>query len=123
VRKPITREEAEKEALFHNKLVMQENSNMNSCFSISAGRAGMEDEKRNLIAGSCITDPEGHVIAEAKTKGDELVVAEIYLEDCRQGKEKVFNFDQHRRVEHYGLITKQTGCCRAGIVVCSRRGS
>jgi len=108
-RKPMTREEAEKEALFHHKLVMQANSYMNSCFSISAAKAGLEDGKHDLIAGSCITDPEGHVIAEAKGKGDELVVAEIDLEDCRQGKEKVFNFEQHRRVEQYGLITEQTG--------------
>lgn len=65
----MTREEAEKEALFHHKLAMQANSYMNSCFSISAAKAGLEDEKHDLIAGSCITDAEGHVIAAAKGKG------------------------------------------------------
>lgn len=49
------------------------------------------------------------VIAEAKTKEDELVVAEIDLNDCRQGKERTFDYSRHRRVEAYDLITKQTG--------------
>jgi len=62
---------------------------MNACFSISAAKAGLEDGKYDLIGGSCITDPEGHVVAEAKGKGDEIVFADIDLEDCRQGKEKV----------------------------------
>ena len=106
-RKPMTPEEAEVDAVFHHKLVMQGNSyvrsdkisyflnapltslKMNACFSISAAKAGLEDGKYDLIGGSCITDPEGHVVAEAKGKGDEIVFAEIDLEDCRQGKEKV----------------------------------
>jgi len=88
-RKPMTPEEAEKDAVFHHKLVMQANSYMNSCFSISAAKAGLEDGKYDLIGGSCITSPEGHILAEAKGKGDEIVLAEIDLEDCRQGKEKV----------------------------------
>ncbi|KAL3427583.1 carbon-nitrogen hydrolase [Phlyctema vagabunda] len=88
-RKPMTPEEAEVDAVFHHKLVMQANSYMNSCFSVSAAKAGLEDGKYDLIGGSCITSPEGHVLAEAKGKGDEVVFAEIDLEDCRQGKEKV----------------------------------
>ncbi|KUJ08442.1 N-carbamoyl-D-amino acid hydrolase [Mollisia scopiformis] len=108
-RKPMIPEEAEKDAVFHHKLVMQGNSYMNSCFSISAAKAGLEDAKYDLIGGSCITSPEGHVLAEAKTKDDEVVFAEIDLEDCRQGKEKTFDFDRHRRVDQYGPITIQTG--------------
>lgn len=108
-RKPMTPQEAEKDAVFHHKLVMQSNSYMNSCFSISAAKAGLEDGKYDLIGGSCITDPEGHVLAEAKGKGDEIVFAEIDLEDCRQGKEKTFDFDRHRRIDSYGLISQQTG--------------
>ena len=108
-RKPMTPEEAETDAVFHHKLVMQGNSYMNSCFSISAAKAGMEDGKYDLIGGSCITSPEGHLLAEAKTKDDEIVLAEINLEDCRQGKEKTFDFDRHRRVDQYSAITGQAG--------------
>jgi len=108
-RKPMTPEEAEVDAVFHHKLVMQGNSYMNSCFSISAAKAGMEDGKYDLIGGSCVTGPEGEVLAEAKGKEDEVVAAVVDLEDCRQGKEKTFDFGRHRRVEMYGVITEQTG--------------
>lgn len=107
--KPMSPAAAEAEALFHSRLVQQANSYMNACFSISAARCGLDDGKYDLIAGSCVVDPEGHVVAEAATKGDELVVAEIDLADCRQGKEKTFDFARHRRVEAYGLIDQQTG--------------
>ncbi|KAK3621768.1 hypothetical protein LTR56_022585 [Elasticomyces elasticus] len=107
--KPMSPEQAEQEALFHSKLVQQANSYMNACFSISSARCGLDDGKYDLIAGSAIVSPEGHVLNEAKTKGDELVVAEIDLSDCRQGKERTFDFARHRRIETYGLIPQQTG--------------
>ena len=87
--KPMTMGEAEEEAIFHHRLVMQSNSYMNSCFSISAARCGLDDGKYDLIGASGIVDPQGHILAEAKTKEDEVVFAEIDLDDCRQGKEKV----------------------------------
>ena len=108
-RNPMTPEQAEKEAYYHHKLVMEANSYMNACYSISAARAGFDDEKYDLIGGSAIVNPNGYTIAQAKGTGDELVVAEIDLEDCRQGKEKTFDFDRHRRTEAYSLITSQTG--------------
>ena len=107
--KPMSPEKAEAEALFHSKLVQQANSYMNACFSISSARCGLDDGKYDLIGGSAICDSEGHIVAEAKTVEDELVVAEIDLSDCRQGKEKTFDFARHRRIETYGLIDKQTG--------------
>ena len=88
-RKAMTREQAEEEALFHHRLVMQSNSYMNGCFSISAARAGLDDGKYDLIGGSAIVSPEGHILVETKSKEDEVIVAEIDLEECRQGKEKV----------------------------------
>ncbi|GIZ42257.1 hypothetical protein CKM354_000553200 [Cercospora kikuchii] len=105
----MTPEEQEKEALFHSRLVQQANSYMNACFSISAARCGVDDGKYDLIAGSSIVSPEGHVLAEAKTKEDELIVAEIDLAECRKGKEKTFDYGRHRRIEAYSLITEQTG--------------
>jgi len=114
--KPVTPEEAEKEALFHHKLVMQANSYMNSCFSVSAAKAGLEDGKFDLIGGSCITSPQGHILAEAKGKGDEIVFAEIDLEDCRQGREKTFDFGRHRRIDQYGPITGQTAAVEPDLI-------
>lgn len=91
IRKPQTYEESETEAMYQHKLVMTANSYMNSCFSISAAKAGVEDGKFDLIRGSMITSPDGYVIAEAKTKDDEVVFAEIDLDDCLPGKEMVSN--------------------------------
>lgn len=107
--KSMPPEQAEKEALFHSRLVQQANSYMNACFSISSARCGMDDGKYNLIGGSSIVSPEGHVVAEAKTNEDELVVAEIDLSECRQGKERTFDYARHRRIEAYTLMTQQTG--------------
>lgn len=107
--KPMTPGQAQKEALFHSRLVQQANSYMNACFSISSARCGLDDGKYDLIGGSSIVDPEGHVVAEAQTTADELIIAEIDLSDCRPGKDKTFDFARHRRVETYGLISEQTG--------------
>lgn len=107
--KSMAPEEAEKEALFHSRLVQQANSYMNACFSISSARCGMDDGKYHLIGGSSIVSPEGHVVAEAKTNGDELICAEIDLSLCRQGKERTFDYARHRKIEAYNLITEQTG--------------
>ncbi|KAK3112794.1 hypothetical protein LTR53_010564 [Teratosphaeriaceae sp. CCFEE 6253] len=107
--KPMSPEKATEEALFHSRLVQQSNSYMNACFSISSARCGLDDGKYDLIGGSAIVSPEGHVLAEAKTTEDELVVAEIDLSECRQGKEKTFDFARHRRIETYTLIPQQTG--------------
>ena len=87
--KSMSVEEAEEESLFHHRLVMQANSYMNACFSVSAARCGLDDGEFSLIAGSAIVSPQGHILAEAKGRKDEVVVAEIELEECRQGKEKV----------------------------------
>ena len=107
--KKMSPEESKTEALFHSRLVQQGNSYMNACFSISVARCGLDDGKYDLIAGSAVVNPEGHVVAEAQTAEDELVVAEIDLELCRQGKDRTFAFERHRRIETYGLIDKQTG--------------
>ncbi len=54
-------------------------------------------------------DPNGKVVAEAETEGDELIVHECDLDDCVFGKKVLFDFARHRRIEHYGIITEQTG--------------
>ena len=58
---------------------------------------------------SAIVNPDGEIVAEAKTEDDELVVADCDLDATVFGKQTVFDFARHRRVEHYGRITGQTG--------------
>lgn len=48
-------------------------------------------------------------MAQARTLGDEVIVADVDFEACRQGKEKMFNFAQHRRPQWYGRIVEQVG--------------
>jgi N-carbamoyl-D-amino-acid hydrolase len=48
-------------------------------------------------------------MAEAKTEGDELLVHACDLDDTKFGKQTIFDFASHRRIEHYGRITEQTG--------------
>ncbi|OKL64250.1 hypothetical protein UA08_00066 [Talaromyces atroroseus] len=107
--KAMSPEIAKSTAIAQHKLVMQANSYMNSCFSIAAGKAGLEDGQYELIGGSCIVGPEGQILAEAATTDDEVICAEIDLDECRQGKEHIFNFAQHRRVETYRRVVDQVG--------------
>ena len=71
-------------------------------------KAGDEDG-HPLMGGSIIVDPNGFVVARAQTEGDELIVAEADMDACAFGKQTIFDFARHRRIEHYGRITAQTG--------------
>ncbi|PYH87807.1 carbon-nitrogen hydrolase, partial [Aspergillus ellipticus CBS 707.79] len=103
-------QEAEAMSLFHHKLVMQCHSYTNACFSVSAARCGLDDGKFPLIGGSTIIDPEGRIIAESSTTtADEVVMADCDLALCHAGRTRTFDFARHRRIEHYGRITGQTG--------------
>ncbi|KAL4875181.1 carbon-nitrogen hydrolase [Aspergillus karnatakaensis] len=106
--KPLSREEAEQEVLYHNRLSLTGNSYMNACFSVNVAKAGEEDGNP-LIAGTCIVDPKGYVIAESKTKGDEMVSATVDLSKCRAGKTKTFDLGRHRRVDAYGVLLERAG--------------
>ncbi len=93
---------------FHSQLVAQSNAYMNATWAVAVAKAGNEDGS-GLIGGSCIVDPNGRIVAEAGTTGDEVLVADCDLDLCRQGKDKMFNFAAHRRPQWYGQITAQTG--------------
>ncbi|KAL8277742.1 hypothetical protein RQP46_009864 [Phenoliferia psychrophenolica] len=99
----------EARAIFQHLLVMQAHSYTNACFSISAARAGYDDGAFGMIGASAIVHPEGHILAQSKGLGDELVIAEIDLDDVNLPKEKIFAFEKHRRPEHYTIITAQAG--------------
>jgi predicted amidohydrolase len=93
---------------FHSTMAVQSNAYMNATWAVSVAKAGNEDGS-GLIGGSCIVGPDGLVAAQAKTLGDEVILAECDLDACQQGKAKMFNFAAHRRPEHYRRIVDQVG--------------
>jgi predicted amidohydrolase len=93
---------------FHNRLSMQAGAYQNSTWVVGVAKAGREDG-HELMGGSVVIAPTGEIVAEAQTLEDELVVVTCDLDRCTFGKQSVFNFAEHRRIEHYGLITQQTG--------------
>ncbi|RZN10950.1 N-carbamoyl-D-amino-acid hydrolase [Bradyrhizobium genosp. SA-3] len=101
-------DEGPEKRLFHNRLSAQAGAYQNSCWVIAVAKAGDEDG-HPLIGGSIIVNPDGEIVAEAKTEDDELLVHPCDLDATAFGKETIFNFAAHRRTEHYGLITSRTG--------------
>ncbi|MEO0359736.1 MAG: N-carbamoyl-D-amino-acid hydrolase [Pseudomonadota bacterium] len=97
--------------LWHSELSMIAGAYQNSTWVVGVAKAGVEDG-HPLMGGSVIVDPSGEVVAKAKTEGDELIVHACDMDACNFGKETIFDFDRHRRIEHYGLITSQTGVVR-----------
>ena len=71
-------------------------------------KGGAEDG-HPMISGSIVVNPDGDIIAAAMSEGDELMVADCDLDATIFGKNTVFDFKHHRRIEHYGRITSQTG--------------
>jgi N-carbamoyl-D-amino-acid hydrolase len=100
---------------FHSQLVTQANAYMNATWAIAAAKAGDEDGS-GLIGGSCIVDPNGYIVAEAATLADEIIIADIDLDLCRQGKDKMFNFAAHRRPDQYAMITERAGVVEPAIL-------
>ena len=89
---------------FHNHLVLQSAAYQNGTWIVGVAKAGKE-EKSDLIGGTCIIAPTGEIVAECKTLGDELIVAECDLDRCKEIKENIFNFSLHREPENYTLIS------------------
>ncbi|UZE50009.1 N-carbamoyl-D-amino-acid hydrolase [Rhodopseudomonas sp. P2A-2r] len=100
--------EGPEQRLFHNRLSVQAGAYQNSTFVVAVAKAGNEDGFP-LIGGSLIVNPDGEIMAEAKTEGDELLVCACDLDATQFGKKTIFDFARHRRIEHYGRITSQTG--------------
>jgi predicted amidohydrolase len=94
--------------VFHNHLVMQSGAYQNGTWVIGVAKAGTEDA-HEMIGASVIVAPSGEIVAQARTLGDEVIVAEADLDECTLNKTTIFNFAAHRRIEHYGIITSQTG--------------
>ena len=101
-------DEGPEKRLFHSDLSMQAGAYQNSTWVVGVAKAGDEDG-HPLIGGSVIVDPNGVIVAQAKTEEDELLVHACDMDACNFGKSTIFDFKRHRRVEHYGRITGQTG--------------
>jgi N-carbamoyl-D-amino-acid hydrolase len=100
--------EGAQKRLFHNRLSVQAGAYQNSTFVVAVAKAGVEDG-HGMIGGSLIVDPEGEVVVEASTEGDELIIHACDLDATAFGKTTIFDFARHRRIEHYGLITSRAG--------------
>lgn len=94
--------------IFHSNLVVQAGAYQNSTWVVSVAKAGVEDG-HPLIGGTVIVNPDGEIVAATEGEGDEMVVHACDLDDTAFGKKTIFDFARHRRIEHYGLITSQTG--------------
>ena len=93
---------------FHNHLVMQAGAYQNSTFVAGVARVGKTGQCE-LIGGSAIIAPSGEIIACASSKEDELIIGRCDLDLAQKYKQSMFNFEEHRRIEHYGIITEQIG--------------
>jgi predicted amidohydrolase len=95
-------------AAFHNLLSMQAGAYQNATWVVGVAKAGVE-EGVSQIGQSCIIAPTGEVVSMATTLEDELIVARCDLDRTRELRENTFNFEMNRHIEHYGLISTQTG--------------
>jgi predicted amidohydrolase len=94
--------------MFHHLISMQANAYQNAAWVLAAAKSGKEDGY-GLIGGSVIIAPTGEIAARALGEDDELISATLDLELGDYLRRTIFNFEKHRRIEHYGLITERTG--------------
>ncbi len=101
-------DEGLEQRLYHSQLSITSGAYQNATWVVAVAKAGDEDG-HPLMGGSIICDPNGYVMAAASTEQDELIVHSCDMDACHFGKSTIFDFGRHRRTEHYGLITSQTG--------------
>lgn len=101
-------EEGLEKRLYHSELSLCAGAYQNATWVVAVAKAGDEDG-HPLMGGSVIVDPNGFVVARAETEADELLVHACDMDATRFGKQTIFDFARHRRIEHYGRITSQTG--------------
>jgi len=71
--------------------------------------SGGEHEQDHHGGRGAIIAPSGEIVAQCATKDDELIVAHCDLYLSARNKDAPLNFAARRRIEHYGIITEQTG--------------
>jgi N-carbamoyl-D-amino-acid hydrolase len=100
--------EGPQQRIFHHKLSVQAGAYQNATWVVAVAKAGVEDG-HPMFGSSLIVNPDGEIVAESKTEADEVIVIACDLDATRFGKETIFDFKRHRRIEHYGRITAQVG--------------
>jgi N-carbamoyl-D-amino-acid hydrolase len=94
--------------MFHHLLSLQAGAYQNAAWVLAAAKCGAEDGFAT-IGGSAIVAPTGEIAARALSEDDEIIAADLDLDLGDYLRRTVFNFDKHRRIEHYGLITERIG--------------
>ena len=100
--------EGPEQRIFHHKLSLQAGAYQNSSWVVAVAKAGVEDGNP-MFGCSVIVNPDGEIVAETTTENDEVIVHACDLDATIFGKETIFDFARHRRIEHYSLITSRTG--------------
>jgi predicted amidohydrolase len=104
----IHHREPEHLRMFHHLLSLQAGAYQNAAWVLAAAKCGAEDGFA-MIGGSAIVAPTGEIAAQALSEDDEVVAVSLDLELGEYLRRTVFNFEKHRRTEHYGLIAARTG--------------
>jgi predicted amidohydrolase len=91
-------------ALDLNDLCMRAGAYANACWVVGVAKAGIEDGVE-LIAGSCVINPQGQIVARAATTGDELITARIDV-DAMVPVRKRWNFLGRRQPQHYDILLR-----------------
>ncbi|WP_428928890.1 nitrilase-related carbon-nitrogen hydrolase [Marinibacterium sp. SX1] len=104
----LSAEEGIERRVYHHELSVCAGAYQNATYAVAVAKCGLEDGN-HMFAGSIIVDPDGFVVARAEGEGDELITHEADFAKCDFGKSTIFDFAAHRRIEHYGLISSQTG--------------
>lgn len=94
--------------MFHNHVTMQASAYQNGIWVAAAAKSGVEDGF-GLIGGSCIIAPTGEIAVKTLTEEDEVIHYDCDLDLGKYIRETVFNFDKHRRIDEYRIITEQVG--------------
>ena len=96
---------------FHHLLSMQSGAYQNGCWVVAVAKAGVE-EGVSQIGQTVIIAPTGEIVARSSTLKDELILYRCDLDLVKPFKERLFDFEKHRRIEHYQRISSQTGATR-----------
>jgi N-carbamoyl-D-amino-acid hydrolase len=104
----IHHREPEHLRMFHHLLSLQAGAYQNAAWVLAAAKCGAEDGFA-MIGGSAIVAPTGEIAAQTLSEDDEVIVVNLDLELGDYLRRTVFNFEKHRRIEHYALITERTG--------------